>query len=70
MLRKSLAEGFFMNSARRISNNEEGSYITVNETSLAKVDRQSNLAICGNYPDWILYTEISENGNSNFDIYQ
>jgi hypothetical protein len=65
VLRKALQEGFFMNAARRVSNTDEGKYLTVNDGAMAIVDKKSNIALSNFYPDWIIYTEISENGNSN-----
>mmetsp|Transcript_36525 Transcript_36525/g.35348 ORF Transcript_36525/g.35348 Transcript_36525/m.35348 type:complete len:118 (+) Transcript_36525:101-454(+) len=61
-LRRTLAEGFFMNAARRISNLEDGKYLTVNESSLAQVDKNANMSLRSYFPDWICFTEISESG--------
>jgi hypothetical protein len=43
---------------------QEGTYLTVNEGLLVKVDRKSNLGINQYYPDWVIYTELSGAGQS------
>lgn len=65
LLRRALAEGFFMNTSRKvpsIKQSEAGhSYLTVNEGMMLKVDRaNSNLfTLLDYYPDWLIHTDLS-----------
>lgn len=65
LLRKALGEGFFMNTARRVPNLKEGTYLTVNEGSLVKADRSTSFGMQEYYPDWAIYTEISGTSSSS-----
>eukprot|EP01022_Parablepharisma_sp_SALTPOND_P028529 TRINITY_DN71103_c5_g1_i1.p3 TRINITY_DN71103_c5_g1~~TRINITY_DN71103_c5_g1_i1.p3 ORF type:complete len:627 (+),score=67.27 TRINITY_DN71103_c5_g1_i1:11580-13460(+) len=59
-LGRTIAYGFFMNACRRVPGaGDSTSYLTVNEGHMAQIDFNSCLAAYENYPDWILYTEIS-----------
>lgn len=70
LVRRALAEGFFMNTCRKagqLKAQESGTtYLTVNEGLLVKVDRSpqsSVFALYDYYPDWLVYTDISGGGS-------
>eukprot|EP00347_Sterkiella_histriomuscorum_P017631 403348600 len=66
LLRKSLCQGFYMNTSRRVPHNTiEGSYLTVNEGLMVRTDRQSNFSLNKHYPDWVIYTDISSSANGS-----
>eukprot|EP00826_Nyctotherus_ovalis_P030918 TRINITY_DN2468_c0_g1_i6.p1 TRINITY_DN2468_c0_g1~~TRINITY_DN2468_c0_g1_i6.p1 ORF type:complete len:473 (-),score=119.98 TRINITY_DN2468_c0_g1_i6:93-1466(-) len=58
-LGRAFASGFFMNACRKVPETSGVSYLTVNEGHIAQLDHSSSLAVCENYPTWILYTEIA-----------
>ena len=66
--RRALTEGFYMNAARKISGNKEGSYLTANEQIMVKTDRWSCFDLYENFPDWVLYTELSGHERSSKGI--
>lgn len=66
--RRCLTEGFYMNSARKISGNKEGTYLTANEQVIVKTDRWTAFELYQNYPDWVLYTELTGSGKGNKGI--
>ncbi len=60
LLTRALSEGFFMNTARRVPHHaKEGAYLTVHEGLMVKLDRSSVLSTNNEYPDWVIYTELS-----------
>lgn len=60
LLTRALAEGFFMNTARRVPHHsKEGAYLTVHEGLMVKLDRSSVLSTLNEHPDWLIYTELS-----------
>lgn len=66
--RRCLTEGFYMNSARSISGNNQGQYLTADEQVIVKTDRWTCFELSGYFPDWILYTDLSGSANGNKGI--
>lgn len=74
-VRMALAEGFFMNTARRAPNmkasagnsSNDASYLTVNEGLMARLDRNANSSVFtlqDYYPDWLIYTDMTAGSSS------
>ena len=66
--RRCLTEGFYMNSARKISGNSESQYLTADEQVIVKTDRWTCFELNDYHPDWLIYTELSGNASGNKGI--
>ena len=65
-LGKALSYGFFMNACRKVpGSGDRPSYLTINEGHMAQLDFNCSLVVHENYPNWILYTEISGTSKVN-----
>jgi ATP-dependent RNA helicase DHX8/PRP22 len=58
LIRMSLGQGFYMNSARRMPNTNDGTYLRINDGSCVSVDSFSAITIKCQKPDLLLYTEL------------
>jgi len=63
--RRAMTEGFYMNSARKITGNKEGTYLTADEQVIVKTDKWSCFDMFEHFPDWVLYTELTGSGTNN-----
>jgi len=55
-----------MNTSRRVPHHaKEGAYLTVHEGLMVKVDRTSVFSMFNEYPDWLIYTELSSTASGS-----
>lgn len=53
-----------MNTARRIPHSlKEGTYLTVHEGLMVRIDRTSVFSYSQYFPDWLLYTDLTSAAN-------
>ena len=65
-LRKALAEGFFMNTVRKIGARDgAAAYLKVGDGLLARLDSSCAFELSGNFPDWAVFTEITGGASGN-----
>jgi hypothetical protein len=53
-----LCQGFYMNSARKLPNSNDGSYLRVSDGSVVSLDSHSSVVIKDMKPELIIFTEL------------
>jgi ATP-dependent RNA helicase DHX8/PRP22 len=63
LIRMSLCQGFFMNSARKIPNVNDGTYLRVCDGSVVTIDTYSSINLKTMKPELVIYTELGGSNN-------
>ena len=54
-----------MNACRLMPGSKsEGTYLSVKDGIIMRLDQNSSLFKCGNFPDWVVYTEATSIGSN------
>jgi ATP-dependent RNA helicase DHX8/PRP22 len=64
LVRMALSQGFFMNSAKKITNSTDGSsYLRISDGNVITIDQFSSISVKKMKPDLVLYTELGGSGH-------